>query len=232
MTTAVRSFAAAAGSAEPPSSPTRGTLEAASVGFKPSPSGKTDTLGTVVSIKGSVRLCDRSWDESDMMGLECSAKPVGVRPSRFAKYNKLLETRVIDITTLRALSWSGNPACYRVATWQMLLGYLPQNRERQSSSLTRKKAEYEQCLSQYLTNGTVGRSDGEQSLLRQILVDAPRTCPGIPLFHTEFVQRSLERVLYVWAQRHPATGYVQGINDVAMPFYGVFLSPWVGELLK
>lgn len=71
------------------------------------------------------------------------------------------------------------------------------------------------------------RSEAEQALLRQVLVDVPRTNPSIPLFRVDFVQRSLERVLYVWALRHPASGYVQGINDLATPFYAVFLSPWV-----
>ena len=39
------------------------------------------------------------------------------------------------------------------------------------------------------------------------------------------VQRALERVLYIWALRHPASGYVQGINDLATPFFLVFLTP-------
>ena len=41
--------------------------------------------------------------------------------------------------------------------------------------------------------------------------------------------QSLERVLYVWAIRHPASGYVQGINDLAVPFYAVFLNGHIGE---
>jgi hypothetical protein len=32
----------------------------------------------------------------------------------------------------------------------------------------------------------------------------------------------------VWAIRHPASGYVQGINDLATPFYQVFLSAYIG----
>ena len=35
-------------------------------------------------------------------------------------------------------------------------------------------------------------------------------------------------MLYVWALRHPASGYVQGINDLATPFYAVFLEPYAG----
>jgi hypothetical protein len=33
----------------------------------------------------------------------------------------------------------------------------------------------------------------------------------------------LERILYIWAIRHPASGYVQGINDLLTPFFQVFL---------
>ena len=54
-------------------------------------------------------------------------------------------------------------------------------------------------------------------MLRQILVDVPRTSPDVPLFHQAPVQRCLERLLYVWALKHPASGYVQGINDLATP---------------
>lgn len=39
--------------------------------------------------------------------------------------------------------------------------------------------------------------------------------------------QSLERILYVWAIRHPASGYVQGINDLVTPFFQVFLSSYV-----
>lgn len=36
-----------------------------------------------------------------------------------------------------------------------------------------------------------------------------------------------ERILYIWAIRHPASGYVQGINDLVTPFFVVFLSEYV-----
>ncbi|KTG04831.1 hypothetical protein cypCar_00008908, partial [Cyprinus carpio] len=36
-----------------------------------------------------------------------------------------------------------------------------------------------------------------------------------------------ERILFIWAIRHPASGYVQGINDLVTPFFVVFLSEFV-----
>jgi hypothetical protein len=41
--------------------------------------------------------------------------------------------------------------------------------------------------------------------------------------------KSLERILYCWAIRHPASGYVQGINDLVTPFFQVFLSAYIKE---
>src|SRR5690606_33587958 len=71
----------------------------------------------------------------------------------------------------------------------------------------------------------------EAETLRQILVDLPRTCPELPFFHQPPVQRSMERILYLWSIRHPASGYVQGINDLLTPLFVVFMSVYVGKWL-
>jgi TBC1 domain family member 2 len=67
------------------------------------------------------------------------------------------------------------------------------------------------------------RSGDEESALRQVAVDVPRTAPGVPFFQHPAVQKSLERILYIWGIRHPASGYVQGINDLVTPFLAVFV---------
>lgn len=38
-----------------------------------------------------------------------------------------------------------------------------------------------------------------------------------------------ERMLYIWAIRHPGSGYVQGINDLVTPFFVVFLSEFIPQ---
>ena len=52
----------------------------------------------------------------------------------------------------------------------------------------------------------------------------------LPLKEHKLILQALERILYVWAIRHPASGYVQGINDLVCPFFQVFLSAYIGEL--
>ncbi|GLD45613.1 TBC1 domain family member 22B isoform X2 [Lates japonicus] len=47
--------------------------------------------------------------------------------------------------------------------------------------------------------------------------------------HNHFSYHVFERILFIWAIRHPASGYVQGINDLVTPFFVVFLSEFVTE---
>ena len=53
--------------------------------------------------------------------------------------------------------------------------------------------------------------------------------PLVGLFQQRCVQEMVERILYIWAIRHPASGYVQGINDLVTPFLMVFLQDFVDK---
>ena len=47
---------------------------------------------------------------------------------------------------------------------------------------------------------------------------------GSRIFAHPQIQSLLERILFIWSVRHPASGYVQGINDLATPFVVVLLA--------
>lgn len=49
----------------------------------------------------------------------------------------------------------------------------------------------------------------------------------MPLFHNDKVQKLFERILYVWAIRNPASGYVQGMDGLVAPWFLVHLSDHV-----
>lgn len=126
-------------------------------------------------------------------------------------------------------------------TWQLLLSYLPTNSERRVSTLERKRKEYLDGVRQAFERNaatkpanpppSTGRGRGlDEAIWHQISIDVPRTSPHIPLYGYEATQRSLERILYVWAIRHPASGYVQGINDLVTPFWQVFLGVYITDL--
>lgn len=119
-------------------------------------------------------------------------------------------------------------------TWQLLLSYLPTNSERRVATLERKRKEYldgvKQAFERVGTSSTSGKSRGlDEAIWHQISIDVPRTNPHIELYSYEATQRSLERILYVWAVRHPASGYVQGINDLVTPFWQTFLGLYIAD---
>ncbi|KAG9241546.1 GTPase-activating protein gyp1 [Calycina marina] len=157
------------------------------------------------------------------------------RITRINKFKKILQATSISLTDLRAAAWSGIPEEVRAMTWQLLLGYLPTSSERRVGTLERKRKEYLDGVRQAFersgnTSETPGKARGlDETIWHQISIDVPRTNPHLELYGYEATQRSLERILYVWAVRHPASGYVQGINDLVTPFWQVFLASYIGD---
>ncbi|XP_029993646.1 TBC1 domain family member 22B isoform X2 [Sphaeramia orbicularis] len=155
------------------------------------------------------------------------APPMTVREkSRLDKFKQLLASPNTDLEELRKHSWSGIPREVRPITWRLLSGYLPANKERRELVLKRKREEYFGFIEQYYHSRT---DEHYKDTYRQIHIDIPRTNPLIPLFQQPAVQEVFERILFIWAIRHPASGYVQGINDLVTPFFVVFLSEFVTE---
>ncbi|KAI8335259.1 rab-GTPase-TBC domain-containing protein [Choanephora cucurbitarum] len=147
-------------------------------------------------------------------------------PTKIKKFKEILSVTNVDLAALRSLSWSGIPEEVRMMAWQLLLGYLPCNSARRETTLARKRKEYSDSVTATYARGTAGL---DQALWHQIHIDIPRTNPGIPLYQYEATQLCLERILYQWAIRHPASGYVQGINDLVTPIFEVFLSAYIDE---
>ena len=157
------------------------------------------------------------------------------RITRINKFKKILQATSINLTDLRAAAWSGVPEEVRAMTWQLLLGYLPTSSERRVGTLERKRKEYLDGVKQAFerggnSSGSTGKIRGlDEAIWHQISIDVPRTNPHLELYGYEATQRSLERILYVWAVRHPASGYVQGINDLVTPFWQVFLASYITD---
>jgi len=131
----------------------------------------------------------------------------------------------------------------------LLLGYRPLTSGRRADALQRKRQEYSELRrSLYDASPAVAAAreaesrgevsgdavqhegavrDAEAGLLKQIRKDLPRTrikgsCAG--LVEDPRIQGLMERVLFVWAVRQPASGYVQGLNDVLLPLVLVSLA--------
>ncbi|KAH6641649.1 rab-GTPase-TBC domain-containing protein [Chaetomium tenue] len=171
---------------------------------------------------------------------------INSRITRINKFKRLLQASTIPLPDLRALAWSGVPEEVRAMTWQLLLSYLPTSSERRVTTLERKRKEYLDGVRQAFDKGGSSNNNSnsnngtpnpsarggrglDEAIWHQISIDVPRTNPHIELYSYEATQRSLERILYVWAVRHPASGYVQGINDLVSPFWQVFLGTYITD---
>lgn len=166
------------------------------------------------------------------------------RIGRINKFKKFLQASTIPLPDLRNAAWSGIPGEVRAMSWQLLLGYLPTSSERRVATLERKRKEYLDGVRQAFERGNSERSSMggsspanmriarrglDEAIWHQISIDVPRTNPHLELYSYEATQRSLERILYLWAIRHPASGYVQGINDLVTPFWQVFLGQYITD---
>ncbi|KAJ2940239.1 hypothetical protein O0L34_g11809 [Tuta absoluta] len=146
--------------------------------------------------------------------------------SKLERFQQLNEKAVVDLNELKQLSWSGIPVKARAVAWRLLAGYLPANSERRAETLQYKRTDYQNLVRQYYD------AERDDDTYRQIHIDIPRMSPLVALFQQTTVQVMFERILYIWAIRHPASGYVQGINDLVTPFFMVFLQEAVpGEEL-
>ncbi|CAG9855309.1 unnamed protein product [Phyllotreta striolata] len=145
--------------------------------------------------------------------------------NRLERFQILLENST-DLHELCGLSWSGVPAKVRGITWRLLSGYLPMNMERRNQVLERKRKDYWSLVEKYYY---VEHDETNRDIQHQINIDVPRMNPSIPLFQQKTVQVMFERILFIWSIRHPASGYVQGINDLVTPFYIVFLQEYLKD---
>ena len=144
------------------------------------------------------------------------------------KIEKIINQQFINITELKNLCWQGIPFNnnhLRGECWKFLLGFYPLNSELKKNAVQRKKDEYsEMCriYSNALSNPDSEMNEQELKTYRQIQKDVPRTMPEYPMFQNEKIKFMLTRILYIWSMRHPASGYVQGFNDLCVPFFVVF----------
>ena len=173
---------------------------------------------------------EKDDSETDSMRDELAS-----RCSRIDRFKRILAAPNTDLSALRKLAWNGVPGELRPLVWQLLLGYLPLSKAHRASTLARKRKEFTESVQSAFGVGeaqthrrTKSTSKGlDQVIWHQIHIDVPRTNPLIRLYQFPSTQRSLERILYIWAIRHPASGYVQGINDLLTPFFQVFLGSYL-----
>jgi hypothetical protein len=145
---------------------------------------------------------------------------------RERRLRELLEQDLIDLDKLRPLVWLGVPAELRPRVWMLLLSYLPSDRSRTDLSLERKRGQYRAYVHEIFELRQLHETEKLVRDLKQIEDDLPRTQPKLLVFKQPLLREALKRILYIWSVRHPACGYVQGMNDLGSVLMLVFLQPF------
>ncbi|XP_050530072.1 TBC1 domain family member 22A [Daktulosphaira vitifoliae] len=165
-------------------------------------------------------LCKSKESRNAQSKIEFSNSDVDT--NKLTKFQTLINGNLLHLEELKKLSWSGVPVEVRPMTWRLLAGYLPTSSERREQALIRKRVDYINLVKKYYDTD---KDEVYKDTYRQIHIDIPRM--STPLFQQKTVQEMFERILFIWAIRHPASGYVQGMNDLVTPFYVVFLQEYL-----
>jgi hypothetical protein len=121
----------------------------------------------------------------------------------------------------------------RAEIWKLLLGYSPLNIDIRERTIKKKRQEYKdtcEIYNQLLSEPEKYMNESEFKTYKQISVDIPRTMPDYKLFSNEKIRFIMKRLLFIWSMRHPASGYVQGFNDLCTPFIIIFLSQYIQNI--
>lgn len=112
----------------------------------------------------------------------------------------------------------------RPKIWKYLLKYVLINDA--EKILLKKRGEYSQLLNNYWRPETF--NEDEKKIFHTISVDVKRIGSEFMMVcKSEPIQELLKRLLFIWHNRHPASGYVQGMCDLSMPFLIVFLGEYL-----
>ncbi|CAX42308.1 GTPase-activating protein, putative [Candida dubliniensis CD36] len=215
---------------------------------KPNPPPMLDSLYPDLTVQLPSEVPEKKQHKESMDDVDLQAKAeinkLNQLNSKYSKFRKILASdTIINLQDLRKLSWNGIPNELRALSWLLLLGYLPTNKSRQSSTLKRKRQEYLDGLGSVTiefhedppdnnSNLSLSNVNRDKQLYHQIKIDVKRTNPTLKLYSYSATQVSLRKILYLWAVRHPASGYVQGINDLSTPFYQIFLNNYIWQLQR
>jgi hypothetical protein len=194
-----------------------------------------------------MRRPSKSADREDVAGTPAAAPSSSAQlgnASQHGAIRALLEQPVVDVDALRRHCWFSCPPDSRRAAWSLLLDFWPATAASRARVLQRKRAEYHDCIQRHYaphdwgavldaassthstpSNASVGSE--ELVTIRQVRKDVPRTANSIAVVSHPTIQSMLERVLFTWAVRHPASGYVQGMNDLTLPFLYVVLADYM-----
>ena len=143
---------------------------------------------------------------------------------------------IIDLNKLREKCWNGVPLDHPIIhalSWKYLMGVYPPIKKIAEDIIIKHRLDYLKKVYFYFPNNSIKpkmKSEKEQDLFLDIEKDVPRTLPDAPFFENFHVKLMLTRILYIWSIENLSCSYVQGLNDLCIPFFIVYFNEYLNDV--
>lgn len=152
------------------------------------------------------------------------------------KINKILSEPIVNLSDLKIKCFNGisqEHPVFHAMIWKYILGIYPCNKKDAAQKINKRRTDYIKLCKFYENKNKDNNKkmdEKEEDLLHQISIDVNRTLPESSMFRISNIQKMLSRILTVWSKENPVCSYVQGLNDLCVPFFVVYLNEYFSEL--
>ncbi|KAL0233930.1 hypothetical protein PCE1_002435 [Barthelona sp. PCE] len=214
-------------------------------------SNSTDSISSVSSISNGIMKPPSS------PGISAMELRKGSEMSRKIRIKSIVEDENFSLDDISEILFDGNCFEHIPTLWRIATGLISPGVDF-NTQLRHKRNKYWRMVNDHFTTSIKRNSTVLTRIIEQIAKDMPRTQPNIPLFHCtinisnidpellehpvltnrpndmgseyNIIELVFTRILYLWSIRHPACGYVQGMDVLLCPFLYVYLQEYFDDI--
>ena len=148
-----------------------------------------------------------------------------------SQIKQILSLPEIDINVLKSkcsMGISQSYPIYRSVIWKYITEIYPQEKLNAKKIINNRRQKYiKQCeILEYKIKNNNKFTENEIEIYHQIKLDVPRTMPESKFFNNNKIKNMLTRILFIWSLNNPKYSYVQGLNDLCIPFFVVYFNAY------
>ena len=184
--------------------------------------------------KDSTIIENETIDENENYHIEFFSQTLSDK-RKINQIRRILSMPEIDINNLKLKCCTGIPqqfSIFHAVIWKYLTEIYPCDKFNASKIIKNRRLKYLKNREFY--ENSIKKinqlTQKNQDVYEQILKDVPRTMPNYPFFKTNIIQKMLIRILYIWSLNNPDYSYVQGLNDLCVPFVIIYFNEYCNKL--
>ena len=154
---------------------------------------------------------------------------------KITQIKQILSMPEISISNLKLKCSTGITQKYPIfhaVIWKYITEIYPSDKSEALIKIKNRRSKYIKNCEYYekIVKKTNLLNENNQEVYKQILKDVPRTMQKYSFFKTNIIQKMLTRILFIWSLNNPKYSYVQGLNDLCIPFIIVYFNEYFHKL--